>query len=126
MTLHARLVDKFGDNGIICVAICRPSRPNTWTIDTWLMSCRVLGRSVEQAVLAEILFRARAANILTLEGVYLPTERNEMVRDHYAKLGFTQSEHGTDGSSRWELSTDIEPGDLPMTVQREKSSLEPA
>jgi FkbH-like protein len=126
MTLHARLFDKFSDNGIICVVICRPSRPNTWTIDTWLMSCRVLGRSVEQAVLAEILFRARAANISILEGVYLPTERNEMVREHYAKLGFTRSEQGTDGSSRWELSTDVELGDLPMTVQREKSFLEPA
>ena len=51
------------------------------------MSCRVLGRCVEQAVLAEILFRARAAGITTLEGVYVPTDRNEMVREHYGKAG---------------------------------------
>jgi len=126
MTLHARLLDKFGDNGIICVVICRSSRPGTWTIDTWLMSCRVLGRSVERTVLAEILLRARAANISILEGIYLPTERNEMVREHYAKLGFAQVEEGSDGSSRWELSTNVEIGDLPMAVQRENAHPEAA
>lgn len=126
MTLHVRLLDKFGDNGIICVVICRPSRPGTWTIDTWLMSCRVLGRCVEQAVLAEILFRARAAGISTLEGLYLPTERNEMVAEHYGKLGFTRIETASDGSSRWELKTDAELGDLPMTVEREQLQLQPA
>ncbi|MBR0934928.1 HAD family hydrolase [Bradyrhizobium jicamae] len=126
MTLHVRLFDKFGDNGIICVIICRPSRPGTWTIDTWLMSCRVLGRCVEQAVLSEILNRARAAGISTLEGRYIPTERNEMVREHYGKLGFTRVEEGPDGSSRWELSTDTELGDLPMTVEREQPQLQPA
>lgn len=125
MTLHVRLLDKFGDNGIICVIICRPSRPDTWAIDTWLMSCRVLGRCVEQAVLAEILFRARAAGISTLEGLYIPTERNEMVREHYAKLGFTRIDGSSDGSSRWELKTDAEVGDLPMTVEREQPQLEP-
>jgi FkbH-like protein len=124
MTLHARLLDRFGDNGIICVVICRLSRPDTWTIDTWLMSCRVLGRYVEQAVLAEILFRARTAGISTLEGVYIPTERNEMVREHYGKLGFARTEAEPDGSSRWELKTDVELGDLPMAVQRAKPSLE--
>lgn len=125
MTLHVRLLDKFGDNGIICVIICRPSRPDTWAIDTWLMSCRVLGRCVEQAVLAEILFRARAAGISTLEGLYIPTERNEMVREHYAKLGFTRIDGSSDGSSRWELKTDAEVGDLPMIVEREQPQLEP-
>lgn len=125
MTLHVRLLDKFGDNGIICVIICRPSRLDRWAIDTWLMSCRVLGRCVEQAVLAEILFRARAAGISTLEGLYIPTERNEMVREHYAKLGFTRIDGGSDGSSRWELKTDAEVGDVPMTVVREQPQLEP-
>jgi FkbH-like protein len=126
MTLHARLIDKFGDNGIICVVICRPTRPDTWTIDSWLMSCRVLGRCVEQAVLAEIVFRARSSGITTLEGVYIPTDRNEMVREHYGKLGFMRVDDGADGSSRWELRTDVELEVLPMTVEREEQHLEPA
>jgi FkbH-like protein len=120
MTLHARLIDKFGDNGVICVVICRAIRRDTWTIDSWLMSCRVLGRCVEQAVLAEIVLQARAASITTLEGIHLPTDRNEMVREHYGKLGFTRFDDGADGSSRWELRTDVELEDLPMTVQREE------
>lgn len=126
MTLHARLIDKFGDNGIICVIICRATRHDTWTIDSWLMSCRVLGRCVEQAVLAEIVLRARAAGITTLEGIYLRTDRNEMVRDHYGKLGFTRLDNGADGSSRWELCTDVELQDLPMAVQRDERQFEPA
>ena len=126
LPLHVRLLDKFGDNGIICVIICRTTRPGTWTIDSWLMSCRVLGRCVEQAVLSEILFRARASGITTVEGVYIPTDRNEMVREHYGKLGFTRVDDGADGSSRWELRTDVELEELPITVQREERHLEPA
>ena len=126
MTLHARLIDKFGDNGIICVIICRATRRDTWTVDSWLMSCRVLGRCVEQAVLAEIVLQARAAGITTLEGIYLPTDRNEMVCEHYGKLGFTRLDDGADGSSRWELRTDVELEDLPMAVQRELKQFEPA
>ncbi|WP_284274148.1 HAD-IIIC family phosphatase [Bradyrhizobium iriomotense] len=124
MTLHARLLDKFGDNGIICVVVCRPSRPQWWTIDTWLMSCRVLGRGVEKTVLAEILLLARAAGISNLEGVFIPTERNEMVREHYNKLGFTLISEETDGSTRWQLGVDVELGELPMTVERDYPHLE--
>lgn len=124
MTLHARLIDRFGDNGIICVVICRATGPARWTIDSWLMSCRVLGRGVEQAVLAEIVFHARAAGIETLEGVYLPTDRNEMVREHYGRLGFTRIDYSAHASSRWELGTDVELEELPMTVEREESQLE--
>jgi FkbH-like protein len=127
MTLHARLVDKFGDNGIICVVICRTNRPDTWVIDTWLMSCRVLGRRVEQAVLGEVLHRARASGITTILGDYVPTDRNEMVRDHYSKLGFKRSDdNNSDGTTRWELPADAEVDDVPMTVQRDESHLEPA
>lgn len=124
MTLHARLLDKFGDNGIICVVICRPSRPQWWTIDSWLMSCRVLGRGVERAVLAEILLLARAAGISNLEGVYIPTERNEMVREHYKKLGFTLTGEEADGSTRWQLRADVELGEMPITVERNYPHLE--
>jgi FkbH-like protein len=124
MTLHARLIDKFGDNGIIGVVICRAIRSDTWEIDSWLMSCRVLGRCVEQAVLAEIMFRARTASVQFLEGVYLPTNRNEMVREHYNKLGFKSVDDGADGSSRWMLPTDVTLEELPMTIQREEQQLQ--
>lgn len=113
-TLQVRLADRFGDNGMISVIICRTLPESTWEIDTWLMSCRVLGRRAEQMVLREILRQAREAGIRKLVGIYRPTDRNAMVRDHYAKLGFTQiaGEHG--GTSWWMLdaATEIEPASM--------------
>lgn len=121
MTLHARLIDKFGDNGLICVIICRASGPDTWTIDTWLMSCRVLGRRVEKAVLAEILKQARARGVTALIGEYRPTERNDMVREHYAQLGFKEIERKADGATRWEFSTSTRLEEVPMAVQYDRA-----
>ncbi len=94
-TMQVRLADIFGDNGMISVVICRTTptekgEPAAWEIDTWLMSCRVLGRRVEQMVLRELLAHARAAGINKLIGTYRPTDRNGLVADHYAKLGFTE------------------------------------
>jgi FkbH-like protein len=124
--LHARLIDTFGDNGIICVVICRPAEPGVWLIDTWLMSCRVLGRRVEQMVLREILLRARANGIAVLRGAYRPTERNELVRDHYRKLGFVHTGTDEDGATWWELGADAEVEEGPMAVERDALRLEPA
>lgn len=90
-TLQVRLTDAFGDNGMISVVICHPQSPKAWAIDTWLMSCRVLGRSVEQMVLRELVLRARERGVTQLVGRYVPSGRNGMVKDHYAKLGFTAS-----------------------------------
>lgn len=86
-TLQIRLRDTFGDNGMISVIICRP-RGDEWEIDTWLMSCRVLGRRVEQMVLNTIAEAARAAGAATLIGRFIPSGRNELVREHYSTLGF--------------------------------------
>lgn len=122
-TLQVRLTDSFGDNGMICVIICRPDRsgewgPDTWVIDTWLMSCRVLGRKVEQMVLREILLQARAAGIELLIGTYRPTEKNALVRDHYEKLGFKAFERRPDGTSVWTMPTVVEIDAPPMAVRR--------
>lgn len=102
-TLQVRLADIFGDNGMISVVICLRGEFGIWEIDTWLMSCRVLGRKVEQMVLREILQHARAAGVLKLIGVYKPTDRNKLVIDHYAKLGFTKVGEDERGQTRWEL-----------------------
>jgi FkbH-like protein len=116
-TLQVRLEDIFGDNGMISVVICRPAEAGVWDIDTWLMSCRVLGRNVEHMVLREILVHARAAGIGTLFGVYKPTERNQLVIDHYAKLGFFKSLEEATGLTRWVLPVDgAMPESAPMKV----------
>ena len=114
-TLQVRLSDVFGDNGMISVVICRPAGAGVWQIDTWLMSCRVLGRKVENMVLRCILEHARAAHIHTLVGTYEPTDRNKLVVDHYAKLGFAKVSEEATGLTRWELEVDgANPEPAPM------------
>lgn len=106
MTLQLRLADRFGDLGMIAVVICEVATddPTTWNIDTWLMSCRVLGRSVEAATLSIIAAKAAGLNVRRLVGTYIPTNKNALVESHYAKLGFTQINKEADGKTSWELN----------------------
>jgi FkbH-like protein len=101
--LQIRLLDRFGDNGIIAIVIGRMLKPGAVTIDTWLMSCRVLGRQVEPTTLNLVAAQARALGATKLIGDYIPTKKNGMVRDHYAKLGFTVISRTGDGGNIAEL-----------------------
>jgi FkbH-like protein len=85
--IYGRLLDRFGDNGLVSIVLGR-KKGDELELDLWLMSCRVLKRDMEQAMLDVLVDRARAANIRTLRGFYLPTKKNGMVADHYEKLGF--------------------------------------
>ena len=96
--LQIRLLDRFGDNGIIAIVIGRMTEPKTVTIDTWLMSCRVLGRGVERTTLDLVAAQAQALGAERLVGEYIPTKKNGMVRDHYAKLGFEGPRELADGN----------------------------
>jgi FkbH-like protein len=125
-TLQVRLTDVFGDNGMISVVICRPDSSACWEVDTWLMSCRVLGRKVEDMVLKEIVQEARARGVGEIVGIYRPTERNGMVRDHYGKLGFKAVSVAGDGDTRWSLSTAVELGPDIMRVNRRAQGREAA
>ena len=90
LSLQLRLVDRFGDNGVIGVVIGRLVSDSTdIEIDTWLMSCRVLGRQVEEATLNLVVRAALALGAKRLIGRYRPTKKNGMVAEHYIKLGFS-------------------------------------
>jgi FkbH-like protein len=97
--LQLRLLDRFGDNGIIAIVIGRMTSPGVITIDTWLMSCRVLGRGVEPTTLNLVAAQAKALGATRLVGEYIPTKKNGMVRDHYEKLGFAVTSKDPDGHS---------------------------
>jgi FkbH-like protein len=118
-TLQVRLADKFGDNGMISVVIF-DKHAETWSCDTWLMSCRVLGRRVEEAVLAIVADAAIAAGAKALRGSYLPTLKNGLVDRHFEKLGFARIDTGDDGSTHWELVLEhyVKPA-LPMAIANE-------
>ncbi len=85
------LEDKFGNNGMICVIILKKENENTLFIDTWLMSCRVLKRGMENFVLNTITGFAKEKGFDFLKGQYIATAKNEMVKNHYADLGFEPS-----------------------------------
>jgi FkbH-like protein len=102
-TLQTRLQDRFSSFGMIGVVIARPQDTGAWGIDTWLMSCRVLGRRVEEAMLDRLVKSARTAGIAMVHAEYVPTEKNGMVSEHFDKLGFTRLSEGADGVRRYEL-----------------------
>ncbi len=107
LSLQLRLTDSFGDNGIIAIVIgLFEGAGHDLAIDTWLMSCRVLGRRVEEATLNVIVAEARRLGARRLIGEYRPSEKNGMVRDHYARLGFQPLDESGGEITRWELSLD--------------------
>lgn len=111
-----RLVDRFGDNGIISVIIADKAAAH-WEIDTWLMSCRVLGRRVEQAALAHLAAAARADGAAALIGRYVPSAKNMMVANHYEKLGFEHVETTPAGDAVWRLDLGrFSAPNLPMQI----------
>jgi FkbH-like protein len=84
---QARLEDAFGQHGIVGVVVVRKTS-QVWTIDTWLMSCRVLSRGVEDALMNLLMADARDAGVETIIGEYIPTSRNALVSDFYRRMGF--------------------------------------
>lgn len=100
--LYGKLEDKFGDNGVVSVVIGQKVGENL-TIDLWIMSCRVLKRDMEYAMMDALVDRARDAGIKRLIGHYYPTPKNGMVRDFYAQMGFAKVSEDEVGNTEWEF-----------------------
>lgn len=101
--LAVRVLDKFGDYGIVGLAILeRGAEPAAWNLDTFLLSCRVMGRDVERAVFAHIVERAGMAGIAKLYGRYIPTEKNKPVENLLDQFGF--SGRADDGMQAYDVS----------------------
>ncbi len=103
--LQFRLTDSLGDNGIISVIVGKLDDMDAkrMIIDSWLMSCRVLGRQVEITCLNILVARAKALGAAEIVGEYIPTAKNNMVREHYSKLNFLPVREDPDGRSVWRL-----------------------
>jgi len=104
-----RVTDRFGDNGIVGVMMTRTDGPVS-VIDTFLLSCRVIGRTVETAMLAFLTDRARARGADRLEGWFLPTKKNAPAGGFYSGHGFTVREQDDSGTA-WTLPLE------PVTVR---------
>jgi FkbH-like protein len=96
ITLYGKLIDKFGDNGVVSIALGEIDGA-ALHIRLWLMSCRVLKRDMEFAMMDELVRLAKEAGVIKLRGYYFPTAKNAMMRDFYDKMRFalvTEDENG--------------------------------
>ena len=118
--LSMRSLDRFGDNGLVGVAILH-FQGETCIIDTFLLSCRVIGRTLESAFLALIADRARHAGASRLQGWFLPTKKNTPAGDFYTSHGFICVAHRDEGSC-WELELDGAELHVPAWVEVEQES----
>ena len=99
IALSFTLEDKFGDHGLIGLIIIQIESPTELFIDTWIMSCRVLKRGMEEFMVNQMVKKARGEGFITISGEYLPTPKNGMVKDLYRDMGFSPGEQG----GRWYL-----------------------
>lgn len=101
--LYGRLTDRFGDNGIVSVVIGRIEDAFVH-IDLWLMSCRVLKRDMEYAMLDSLVARCQSIGIESIFGYYYPTAKNQMVADLFERFGFTNVAADDAGNTVWKLN----------------------
>ncbi len=121
ITRYGKLEDKFGDNGVVSVVIGRRGRrederteslsieseKHVLHIELWLMSCRVLKRDMEFAMMDSIVEACQDRDIHTIMGYYYPTAKNAMVKEFYAQMGFEKIGEGEDGSSTWRFEIPV-------------------
>jgi FkbH-like protein len=104
-----RMADRMGSYGLIGVLFCRPAEGSeTWEVDTWLMSCRTLGRQMEKFMFDRLIEAAVARRIKRIVGIYRPTAKNGLVKKLYDQMGFRRVDESTD-EVRYELDVPATP-----------------
>lgn len=101
LTLYYTLRDKFGDHGLVSVVIMEKISDTEVFVDTWLMSCRVLKRGMEEFIVNGMIRTAQNVGFKKVYSEYIPTPKNAMVKDMYKTMGFTEIER-----NKYELSVD--------------------
>ena len=113
-----RVRDRFGDNGIVGVAMAQDRGGGLWEIDNFLMSCRVIGRTVETAVLASLIEQAKQGRggASRIGARFIPTKKNAPAKEFYRQHGFTliSDENGT---QRWELDLTAKSVEAPPWIR---------
>ena len=101
--LYGKLMDKFGDNGVVTVVIGKKESEDVLGIELWLMSCRVLKRGIEEAMLDMLVKKAKEKGFKKLRGYYFKTAKNNMMRYLYKSFGFELVSEKENLDSIWEL-----------------------
>ncbi|MCM1542312.1 MAG: HAD-IIIC family phosphatase [Blautia sp.] len=97
-----RVTDKFGDNGLVAALIADVSG-NVPVIEEFVMSCRVMGRHIEHAVITDVERVLSEAGFRKLRGIYIPTAKNAPVAGLYEELGYTKCSERSDGKTEYEI-----------------------
>ena len=106
LPLGVSLSDRFGDHGLISIVVARPDlAAGALVITDWLMSCRVLARGVEEYLMNHVFEEARRRDLQRVLGEFVPTSKNAMVKDFFARFGFKKVREDSDGRSEWMLET---------------------
>lgn len=108
VALYGKLSDKFGDNGVVSVVIGRMEGQIVY-IDLWIMSCRVLKREMEFAMMDVFVEKCMDRHAVEIVGFYYPTEKNGMVRDFYEQQGFEKESEDEMGNAKWRLKLGEQP-----------------
>jgi len=105
VTLYGKLGDKFGDNGVVSIVIGRLNEKNRSELhmELWLMSCRVLKRDMEYAMMDELVEKCKSIDVKTIIGYYYPTAKNSMVKNFYELQGFTKISEDEEGNTVWKF-----------------------
>ncbi len=108
ITLYGKLEDKFGDNGVVSVVFGHADeKDNTvFHIDLWLMSCRVLKRDMEQAMMDSLMIECKSRGIKTVKGYYYPTAKNKMVKEFFSQFDFEKMSEDETGNTIWERTVE--------------------
>jgi FkbH-like protein len=106
------LQDRMGSYGLIGVMLCRPAGNDDWEIDTWLMSCRTLGRQMERFMFDRMVEAAIGHGVQAIYGIYKPTARNALVAELFEQLGFAPVS-ADDSEKRYCLKV---PAEVPCTA----------
>ncbi len=119
ITRYGKLEDRFGDNGVVAISIGEV-KGDVLELVLWLMSCRVLKRDMEFAMMDEMAAAARTRGVRVIRGFYYPTAKNGMVRGFYATQGFSKVSEGPQGNVVWELdvSSGYEPRNRHIKIER--------
>ena len=95
-----KVSDKFGDNGITGTYIIEKKNNDEWIIDTFLLSCRIIGRGVEETMMNQIIEKAKSSGIKKIKGEFISTTKNKPAENFYEKLGFKKE------NQFWVFNTD--------------------
>lgn len=103
ITLYGKLEDKFGDNGVVSLLIGK-KEGETLSMELWLMSCRVLKKDMEYAMMDALIAECKRQGIRIINGHYYKTAKNAMVKEFYGQMGFVKLREGeAEGDSEWQF-----------------------